>query len=107
MRQRENCSFIHFESDKNKTSYSMPYITARTSSSSAAYLSVFKAGVSAAMDYLSVLFQLFVGVCMVSGLNLLADIATSLRGLNRRDMCPGVATMLHRIREALDKTQRV
>ena len=59
------------------------------------------------MNWIGLLFQVFVGVCMISGLNLLADIATSLRGLNRRDMCPGVATMLHRIREALDKTQRV
>jgi len=59
------------------------------------------------MHWVGLLFQVFVGVCMISGLNLLADIATSLRGLNRRDMCPGVATMLHRIREALDKTQRV
>jgi len=58
------------------------------------------------MDYLSVLFQLFVGVCMVSGLNLLADIATSLRGLNMREMCPGVLTGLYHIRKAIDKTQR-
>ena len=59
------------------------------------------------MNWVGLLFQVFVGVCMISGLNLLAAIAESLRGLNRRDMCPGVATMLHRIREALDKTQRV
>ena len=52
------------------------------------------------MNWIGLLFQVFVGVCMISGLNLLADIAKSLRGLNRRDMCPGVVTVLHRMREA-------
>ena len=55
------------------------------------------------MDWISLLFQLFVGVCMVSGLNLLADIATSLRGLNRRDtFSAGVVDALWKIRKALE-----
>ena len=59
------------------------------------------------MHWVGLLFQVFVGVCMISGLNLLADIAKSLRGLNRREMCPGVLTGLNHIRNAIDKTQRV
>ena len=56
------------------------------------------------MNWISLLFQLFVGVCMVSGLNLLADIATSLRGLNRRDtFSAGIVDALWKIRKALEK----
>lgn len=55
------------------------------------------------MDWISLLFRLFVGVCMVSGLNLLADIATSLRGLNRRDtFSPAIVDALWKIRKALE-----
>ena len=55
------------------------------------------------MDWVSLLFQLFAGVCMVSGLNLLADIATSLRGLDRREtFSPGVVNAVWKIREALE-----
>ena len=35
------------------------------------------------MEYLDVLAMLFVSVCLVSGLSQLADIAASLRGIQR------------------------
>ena len=58
------------------------------------------------MDYLGGLYLLFVAVCMISGLNMLADIATSLRALQRRESTAGIVTALDRIRLEIEKSAR-
>jgi len=60
----------------------------------------------ARMDYLGLLCMLFIGVCMISGLNMLADIATSLRAQQRRESTAGIVAALDRIRLEIEKSAR-
>ena len=56
------------------------------------------------MDYLRVLWMLFVAVCVMSMLNLLMDIATSLRAMQRREFTNGLGMALDRITQAIEKS---
>ena len=56
------------------------------------------------MDYLRVLWMLFVAVCVMSMLNLLMDIATSLRAMQRREYTNGLGMALDRITQAIEKS---
>ena len=56
------------------------------------------------MDYLRVLWMLFVAVCVMSMLNLLMDIATSLRAMQRREFTNGLGMALDRIAQAIEKS---
>ena len=57
------------------------------------------------MDYLGVLFMLFVAVCMISAINILADIATSLRAIQRREFTEGLGMALDRITRQIEKAR--
>ncbi len=50
--------------------------------------------------------MVFTVVCTMAALNLLADIAQSLKGLQRREFY-GIPTMLERIRGEIEKSARV
>ena len=56
------------------------------------------------MDYVRVLWMLFVAVCVMSMLNLLTDIATSLRAMQRREFTNGLGMALDRITQAIEKS---
>jgi hypothetical protein len=58
------------------------------------------------MEYLQPVFMVFTVVCTMAALNLLADIAQSLKGLQRREFY-GIPTMLERIRGEIEKSARV
>ena len=48
--------------------------------------------------------MLFVAVCVMSMLNLLMDIATSLRAMQRREYTNGLGMALDRITQAIEKS---
>lgn len=58
------------------------------------------------MEYLQPVFMVFTVVCTMAALNLLADIAQSLKGLQRREFY-GIPTMLERIRGEIENSARV
>ena len=58
------------------------------------------------MEYLQPVFMVFTVLCTMAALNLLADIAKSLKSLQRREFS-GIATMLDRIRGEIEKSARV
>ena len=58
------------------------------------------------MEYLQPVFMVFTVLCTMAALNLLADIAQSLKSLQRREFS-GITTMLDRIRGEIEKSARV